>query len=241
MRSTRLTTRSGTFGALWLAAGFALAAPVSAQVPGARARVEGVAAWVGPSGRPGSVAILRSDVVLRARMRLAGGTGRVRITPLPPPLLAATLDELVGEVLIAREADRLRAARPSEADVARERDRLASDSGGAEVLAELVARLGVDAEELDAIARRRAYVDAFLRANLEGSTELTETELERAHAAPDHPFAGRPLDEVREPFRVWLQQRALAREVARWIEVLRGRTSVRVLAEWRADPGGGAP
>lgn len=226
--------RGGPLTALSLVALLA-SAVASGQVPGSRTRVEGVAAWVGPSGRPGSVAILRSDVVLRARMRLAGRVGRAQADALPAALLRAALDELVGEVLIEREADRLHAARPSDAEVAEERARLAREAGGPEVLAALVEELGADDEELDRIARRRSYVDAFLRANLEGTTEVSDAQVERAYAAGDHPFAGRPLEDVREPLRAWIQQRILSRDVARWIEVLRGRTSVRVLAEWSRD------
>ncbi len=223
-------------GAWALALAVALgAATASAQVPGSRSRVEGVAAWVGPSGRPGSVAILRSDVVLRARMLVAGRLGRVELGPLPAPLLRAALDELISEILIEREADRLHAERPSDAEVARERERLEAESGGARVMSELLARLAAAPAEVDAVARRRAYVDAFLRANLEGATDVTDAQVERAHAAGEHPFAGQPLDEVREPLRQWLQQRALSRDVARWVEVLRSRSRVRVVAEWRAD------
>ncbi|MEZ4336031.1 MAG: hypothetical protein R3B82_05340 [Sandaracinaceae bacterium] len=208
--------------------------PASAQVPGSSTRVEGIAAWVGPSGRPGSVAILRSDVVLRARMRLAGRVRRAEMAPLPPTLLRAALDELVGEVLIEREADRLHAARPSDGDVARERTRLEEESGGASVVAELLSRLGAAPAEIDAVARRRAYVDAFLRANLEGTTDISDAQIERAYEAGEHPFVGRDLDTVREPLRQWLQQRSLSRDVARWIEVLRNRSRVRVLAEWES-------
>ncbi len=201
-----------------------------------RTRVEGVAAWVDAVAQgAGGVPILRSDVELRARMGVAGRTGRASLTPLPPALLAATLDEIVGEVLIEREADRLRAARPSAADVRRSRERLVSSAGGPAVVQQLLALLGASDEELDVIARRRAYVEAFLHANLEGSTVISDAAVERAFEAGDHPFEGRELGDVRELLRAWLSQRVLARDVARWIEVLRGRATVRVLAEWRRD------
>ncbi|MCB9597766.1 MAG: hypothetical protein H6719_33925 [Sandaracinaceae bacterium] len=228
----RLTPRLGMAVLL-----LALVAPsrAAAQVPGSRTRVEGIAAWVGGVGRTGASPILRSDVVLRARMRLGGQTGRVEMGPLPPALLRAALDELIGEVLIEREADRLRATRPSDAEVLEERARIDREAGGATVLNELLRRLAAAPEEIDAVARRRAYVDAFLRANLEGNTEITDTQVDRAFEAGDHPFVGRDLEAVREVLRAWLQQRLLARDVARWIEVLRSRTTVRVLAEWARD------
>ena len=222
-------------GALLLAASLSPARTL-AQPGTPRTRVEGVAAWVGGTARGvGGVPVLRSDVELRARIHIGRRTGHVEMGPLPPALLAAALDEIVGEVLIEREADRLRAARPSEADVERERERLDEEAGGERNLSQLVRLLGADPEELVVIAQRRAYVDAFLRANLEGSTVISDAQVQRAFDAGEHPFVGRPFEEVREVMRVWLAQRVLSRDVARWIEVLRGRTTVRVLAEWQSD------
>lgn len=219
-----------------------IAALLPAQLASAqRVRVEGVAALVGgTTPGPGVVAILRSDVVLRARIALAGASDAPLSAPIPASLLAATLDEVIGEVLIAREADRLRAAQPAAEEVARERARLEAQAGGADALAAIVREEGVGEAELDAIARRRAYVGAFLRANLEGSTAVSDAQLVRLYESGDHPFTGRPLEEVREPLRMYAAQQALRRDVARWIEVLRRRTPVRVIAEWRRDPDEGA-
>lgn len=221
-------------GALALAAVLvSLASFASAQPRGARTRVEGVAAWVGGTARgSGATPILRSDVELRARMAIAGQTGRVARVVLPEGLLAATLRQLVGEVLIEREADRLRAEVPSDGAIERARERLVRESGGEAVLGQLAETLGVGARELEAIARRRAYVDAFLRANLEGNTVVSDSQVERAFEAGEHPFVGRELADVREVMRVWLARQVYDRDVARWIEVLRNRARVRVLVDW---------
>jgi hypothetical protein len=203
-------------------------------------RAEGIAALVGGTAPgPGVVVVLRSDVVLRARIALAGRTEQLPTGAIPDPLLAAALDEIVGEVLIAREADRLRAPRPSGEEIARERQRVESDAGGAQRLGELLRATSAGQAEVDAIARRRAYVSAFLRANLEGSTIVSDAEVQRAFDRGEHPFTGRALDEVREPLRAWIAQRTLERDVRRWIEVLRSRTAVRVLASWVRGNGHG--
>lgn len=179
--------------------------------------------------------ILRSDVDLRARMRLAGKTQALALGPLPEALLAATLDEIIGEMLVSREADRLRAPDPPESAVRLERRRLERQSGGAARLARLVRALDADPNEVDEQARRRAYVAAFLQANLEQNVVVTEAQIDAAYEAGEHPFVGRPLSEVREVMRVWLSRRALERDMARWIEVLRARSSVHILASWRAE------
>lgn len=211
----------------------AAAQPSTSRPTGRRTHVEGVAAFVGgASPGAGTVAILISDVELNARIRLSGEANELPVGPLPAPLLAASLDELVGEALIAREADRLRAARPDDAAVARERARLEERAGGATRLEALLRGIGARVEEVEELARRRAYVDAFLRANLEGSTVVSDAQIQRVYEEGEHPFVERPLEEVREVLRAWLAQQLLRRDVQRWIEVLRSRTEVRTLAPW---------
>lgn len=208
----------------------------SAQRRAEGVRVEGVAALVGgttPSA--GTLAVLRSDVTLRARIAVSARSARLPVGPLPRQLLAAVLDEIIGEVLIAREADRLRAARPSDEEVAAQRERIEEQAGGADRLAALLRAVDATPAEIDAIARRRAYVDAFLRANLEGSTVISDAQVQRAYEAGEHPFVGHELEEVREALRAWVAAQVLQRDVRRWIEVLRSRTTVRVIAEWTLE------
>lgn len=197
-------------------------------------RAEGIAAIVGaPTPRAGAQVLLLSDVELRARMRLAGQTqGPVALEPLPPSLLAATLDELLGEALIAREAERVQLASPTERDLREERRRLEALAGGAARLQELRAALRVSDEEIAATVRRRATVKVFLEANLQGAATIDDATIDRVYESGEHPFQGQMLEDVREPMRVWLARRALDRSVRRWVEVLRARTVVRVLAPY---------
>jgi hypothetical protein len=202
--------------------------------------IDGVAALVGGTAPGAGVSvILRSDVDLRARIALSGRSEALPTGTIAEGLLAATLDEIVGEVLIEREADRLRASSPADSDVARERGRIEEEAGGVERMQALLRAIGARGEEIDAIARRRAYVSAFLRANLEGATVVSDAQVERIYESEEHPFVGRPLEVVREPLRIWISQQALRRDVRRWIEVLRSRTTVRRVAGWRRTPEAG--
>ena len=204
-------------------------------VPGG-IRVGGIAAVVGGSAPgPGVDVILRSDVELRARIAVSGqAENATGFEALPPDLLRATLDQLIGESLIAREAERVRVSSPSEADVERERRRLAEEAGGATRLATLLERLGATPPEVEALARRRALVTSFLQVNLEGTTVVTDAQVDHAYEEGEHPFTDRPLDEVREALRAWLGRRALDRAVRRWVTVLHARTTVRVLVQYDA-------
>lgn len=222
----------------------AIAAPAAAQrVPAPRSRgawprrLDGIVAIVGghsPSLQ--SDVVLRSDVELRARLALAARAPDVVIPELPEDLLAATLDQILGELVIAREAERLHAAQPTDTQIRRQRDEIARSVGGEDRLRALQLRLVIDPAEIDAIAERRAFVEAFLRANLEGSTLVSDAEVEERYARGDHPFSDRPIEEVREPLRAWLAAQALERDVRRWIQVLRGRTPIRIVVPF-APPG----
>lgn len=204
-----------------------IAAPGSAAAQ-RRLPAEAVAATVGgPTPAPGVDVVLLSDVVLRARIELAVA-GSPPVRSLPPELLVASLEQIVGELLVAREAARLGTAEPTEGDRRRERERLVTTLGGPERLEAFLRDNEATSAELDAIAERRARVTAFFRANLEGTSEISDAQVESRYASGDHPFADRLLEEVREPLRAWMASEAVRTAVARWLEVLRGRTVVRI-------------
>ena len=216
----------------------ALLATSAVPAASAQARhVDGIVAIVGghsPSSQ--TDVVLRSDVELRAWLALAAEAPDLPGVQVPEELLHATLDQIIGELVIAREAERLHAAQPNEEQIRRQRDELVRSLGGEERLRALIERLSIDPGEIDAIAERRAFVDAFLRANLEGSTLVSDAEVEERHERGDHPFAGRPLDEVRELLRAWLASQALERDVRRWIQVLRSRTAIRIVVPFAPPP-----
>ncbi len=223
----------------------AASATARAQVPvvAGGVRADGIAALVGgmAPGR-GVDVIYESDVELRARIRLAGQSGPLPVGPIAPDVLRTTLDALLGEALIAREAERVRVVLPTRAEVAAERAEIARTVGGAARLRELLDVMGASSAEIDGMAHRRALVSAFLRANLEGTTTVTDAEVERVYASGHHPFVGQPLAEVRESLRAYVAHQALEQTVARWVQVLRARTPVRILAAFGAPaPGGPAP
>jgi hypothetical protein len=212
------------------AAALVLAALVLSGVSPARAQgrvtAEGIAAIVGSHAPgPGAEIVLRSDAVLRARLDAPSGTA-----PGEDALVTA-LDVIVGEVLVAREAERVRSPDPTAAAVAAEVARIEAGLGGAAPLDALLDELGASRDEIRAIAERRARVAGFLRSNIEGTTAITDAEVAAAFDAGGHPWVGRPLDDVRELLRAALARQALDRAVARWVALLRARTVVEIL--WR--------
>lgn len=189
---------------------------------------EALVAVVG--GRTPSAAtdvVLLSDVELVAALALA--RGGAADTPPADALLEAALDQIVGEVLIRREASRLGAVAPTPDDIAEQRALIERSVGGAAALEALLGRVRAEPGEIDVLAERRAIVERFLSANLEGAADVTEADVQEAHAGARHPFAGRPLEEVREALRAWLRITRLDVYVARWLATLRVRTEVNVL------------
>ena len=171
-------------------------------------------------------------------MRLAGAdrSAPLRMDPLPQTLQQAVLDELIGEMLLRREAARVRTRLPSATEIAVEVRRMEEESGGAQKVALLLTRLGIKESELSPIALRRALIGLFLHSNTEGTAQISDAEVARVFAQGNHPFVGRNLDDVREEMRALIARHALERDVARWVLLLRGRTIVRIVHERESAP-----
>jgi hypothetical protein len=208
--------------------------PADPRVDAEALRVDGIAAVVGGlAPGPGVLTIFESDVELRARVAVLRQSDlRGALSPLPAALLAASLKELLGEALIAFEATRLNMPEAGGAVLAEHRAQLIGTRHWPTPARALIEALGVNERELSEWVERRAQVDAFLQANLEGTLDTSEEELEKAFASEPHPFYGEPFELARPAFTQWLTQRKLAEAVERWIVSLSQRTPHRVLVAY---------
>jgi hypothetical protein len=157
------------------------------------------------------------------------GSDDALLQALGPELLRATLAELLGEALIAVEALRLGLAQPTAGEIRDQRARVAAAGRSERAFQELIDALEVAPEEIDEMATQRAVVGAFLAANLEGTIEVSESELVRAFETEEHPFLGLPYAAERVHFAAWLQQKRLQAAVGRWVLSLKERIPHRVL------------
>jgi hypothetical protein len=198
------------------------------------ARIDGLAAVVGGGApMPGVDAVLISDIELRARIAWSGAHPEAELhAPLPNAVLQSALNEVIGELLIAREAVRVRAEAPSSGEVERERARLVASAGGPVHMQALLQAFGASDDELDAIARRRALVGSFLSANLQGVTVVTDSEVERALDAESDTYAGRDRVTAHNELRARMSREALGGAIERWVTVLRARTPVRLYVQY---------
>lgn len=195
-------------------------------------RIDGVAAVVGGAAPgPTTIVIWRSDVALRARLALLRSSSlEVALGPVPNAVLSASLSELLGEALIALEARRLNLEAPSEDERAAERERLLTSAGPD--ARSLLRTLGVGERELTTWIERRAIVSAFLAANLEGTLDVSDMELERLFRSEPHPYQGEPFVDARDRFAAWLTRERTESAVRRWVDTLAQRTPHRLFARY---------
>jgi hypothetical protein len=205
--------------------------PIASRSSGAN-RLDGLAAILGGADpldptRP----ILQSDVELRARLSLLGRSSeRALFGELPRSLLRATLNELIGEHLIAIEAERVQIAAPTRDDVLRELGELEREAGGHRTVMRLLAWVDASALELEALAARRALIGAFLRANLEGVSVVTDADVDARLRADAERYAEESTEIARATVRASLAKETLTRHIEHWVRVLRARTRVRIFA-----------
>ncbi|MET0385606.1 MAG: hypothetical protein ABW321_06590 [Polyangiales bacterium] len=222
---------------LGLGFGRVVAQPPSAAVVAESTTVDGLAAVLGGADplEP-TRTILQSDVELRARISLLGlGNERALFGELPRSLLRATLDELIGEHLIAIEAERVKITPPSPVDVQRELIEVEREAGGQHWLARLTSWLGATDSELTQLAERRALIGAFLRANLEGVSVVTDAEVDARLRDDWASYIAESPESARVTVRAILAKDALRRTIEHWVRVLRARTRVRVFAAYEAS------
>ncbi len=214
---------------LWVGASAGLTSRAAAQSTSPYRLVEALVCVVGAdTPTAGADVVLLSDVQFVALLAAARRNEPVEITPA---LMEAARAQLVGELLIERESRRLHTGEPTPDEVAHQREAIARSLGGAERLAGYLVAWDVSESELTQLASRRATVERFLAANLEGGTSASDADVEEAYRAAGHPFVGRPFEEVREALRGWLEVTRLEQSVARWLTVLRQRSDVHIVRD----------
>ena len=181
----------------------------------------------GEVGSRVSDVVTSSEIEVAARLALVERRAAER--SVTEGLRRAVLDQLVAEVLVYREAERLALAEVSPDDFARGRDALAARLGGAEVLERFAADNHLPPAEVSRLVSRRVVVERFVQTNVRAGIEVSDEDVAREYARPDHPFVGHPLEDVRDALRAWLVETRFRAALDRWVRALRGRGHVRIL------------
>ncbi len=184
--------------------------------------VDGVVAIVGArSMRPSAVVVLKSDIDLLTLLFGSQSDAAANVRTQK-----AILEELIGEGLIVREAHRVGLDDPSAADKRSARAQLVRQLGGELHIQSTMQKHGIDETELEPVIRRRAIVAHFLRVNLEDTARVSEAAVRARYDQGNHPFVDEPYAVAAQTLRLWMQQRALAEAVEKWVSVLRTRDVV---------------
>lgn len=200
-----------------------------------RVRVDGTVAMVAPADQERAPTIvLVSDIELHARLRLAGESSieAPERGPLDDLLFRDAFREVIAETLLYMEAQRVQVAPPTQAMIDAEWQRFLQSVGGATRLDRVRRSLGVPEEEISVLVEQRAWIAAFLEANLRGSDDVDAETVERVYASGEHPFTALSLEEARDPLRAWIRTSRVELAVRAWIDALRGRARVVISPAW---------
>lgn len=179
------------------------------------------------------VFVLESEVELSLRFELMAGE---RATSLAR---RGMLEQVIGERLLEREAQRAGDAAPSATEIEEERlevsSRLASTGGPME----LVRSLGLSDGDVEAFVRSRLVVARFLERHIARSIEPLESELRAAYETEQfgaYRAEGVPFGVARHDIRDHLVRLGYPRAIRAYLRSLGGRAQIRL---WRL--GGSQP
>jgi hypothetical protein len=202
-----------------------LAAAAPSAAPGRV--VEAVIATVQASPilpvRPITLTRLREEarVALVSRGATVAAFGR-----MDGPALAAALEWLIDQTLVAEEADRLLVAEVGRDEVAGELRRFRNRFASPEEYARFLSANDLGEEELLATLARSLRVQRFVEGRVGQSVKVSEAEIDdylRGRGVGTEPSA------ARDAVRALLGERKLGAEVKKIVAELRARATVRIL------------
>jgi predicted GNAT family acetyltransferase len=173
--------------------------------------------------RPITLTRLREEarVALVSRGATEAAFGR-----LDGPALAAALEWLIDQTLVAEEADRLFVAEVGRDEVAGELRRFRNRFASPEEYARFLSANDLGEEELLATLARSLRVQRFVEGRVGQSVKVSEAEIDdylRGRGVGTEPSA------ARDAVRALLGERKLGAEVKKIVAELRARATVRIL------------
>lgn len=128
------------------------------------------------------VFVLASDVSLTLRYELvARGAPSPLTVPVDVSVSRAILEQVIGERLLERQAERAADPPPSVEEIAEERARMLGRLGSIGGVVPLVRAVGLRPSDFEALVRRRVVVSRYLQRHLARSVEPSEAELRAAY------------------------------------------------------------
>ncbi len=171
------------------------------------------------------VFVLGSEVELSLRFELPPHS------ELTATLRRGILEQVIGERLLEREAQRAGDAAPDAADIEDERMRVASHLASSGGPAALVRAIGLAEADFDAFVRRRLVVARFLEQHVARSIEPLESELRAAYENERfgaYRAEGVAFSVARHEIRESLVREGYPRAIRAYLRSLGGRAHIRL-------------
>lgn len=191
--------------------------------------IDRVVAVITPGGASEKRVVLAlSELENEARIALirAGGT-EAASGPIPKETLAATLDHVIAQVLLAAEAEDLAVVTVEPADVAAELARFRSRFDSEQDYLAFLERFELTVPELERILRRGLVVERYLASRVRLSISITDADLRRAHERQGG--SARGFEDARDELRRRVETERREELVEALVADLRARAQVRVV------------
>ncbi len=184
----------------------------------------------GGDERKGRTVVTLSELQLEARIAIVSRGGAEAATAeLPPETLAASLDWLVAELLLAEEAEQLAVGGVEGDEVAKAIERFRDRLGGVELYRAFLARNELSEADLGRILRRSLSVGRYLDSRSRLAAAVAEDDVRRTYEEKKRELGGAPYEEVAASLRARLEKERRERSVAALVADVRGRADVRIL------------
>lgn len=199
-----------------------------------RVLLDGVAAVVGRR------VITRTEVETEGRMVLVNRAGAKGLAqPIDDSFRKSVLDYLVVQELLVQEARRVHGLAISEAEVDRGVAAFKARFDDAEQYAAFLKETGADEEAVRTIVRRDLTVRALMARIMGPEPDLSEEDVRRYLKAHPQLLAKEAPEVRRQAAREALAKEAREARFSAYVDELKKRTEVRIVADYGPSPKGG--
>lgn len=175
--------------------------------------------------------ILLSDLEIEARVALIqqGGTAAADVELLGHEVLARTLDHVINQRLVQREADRLQVLRLEDEARRQAYEDFVRRLGGEMSFQAFLARHEIGAPQIVSILERELRVTQFLANKVGLSARIAEADVrEYFDAHPEH-FQGSEFSAVKSAITAMLTRERVIALTRQFLDDLRARAELRIL------------
>ncbi len=183
--------------------------------------------------------ILLSDLEIEARVALIqqGGLAAADAGALGHEVLARTLDHVINQRLVQREADRLQVLRLEDAARRQAYEDFVRQLGGEMPFQAFLARHGIGAQQIVAILEREQRVAQFLTNKVGLGARVAEADVREYFDAHPERFGQSAFAAVRPAIAAMLTRERVRELTRQFLDDLRARAQLRILPPFLKEDG----